>query len=81
MKKNRIVFRHASKTIECYETDGSWHCSVQGEKKPRGPFKSPGKAVQEGIAVAEKHAAIRDRVDRRRESKQVLADIMRKASS
>ncbi len=79
-KANRIVFRHRNKTIECYELDGAWHCSVQGEKAPRGPFKSPGKAVQEGISTAEKHSAIRGRIQQRRQSTQLDA-IIRKASS
>ena len=79
-KSNRIVFRHQSKTIECYELDGSWHCCVQGEKNPRGPFKSPGKAVQEGITTAEKHSAIRGRIQKRKKSTP-LDSIMRKASS
>lgn len=83
MKYARIIFRHRNKTIECFEEDGCWHCAVQGEKNPRQPFKTPGEAVQEGINVAEKHAAIRSRLQRKKvKSKQTaLASIMRKASS
>lgn len=78
-KTNRIIFRHHEKTIECYELDGAWRCAVQGEKRARGPFKSPGKAVQEGISTAEKHAAIRGRIEHRKSTS--LNAIMRKASS
>lgn len=82
MKFARIVFRHRDKTIECFEADGCWQCSVQGEKNPRHPFKSPGEAVQEGINVTEKHAAIRSRLQRKKTKlkQPALASIMRKAS-
>lgn len=75
MKDQRIVFRHRSKTVECWSTDGKWSCAVQGEKNPRGPFRSPGAAVQEGIEVAEKHSQIK-----RRMGAPKLSDILRKAS-
>ncbi len=82
MKTNRIVFRHKNKTIECFEEDGCWKCAVQGENNPRGPFKSPGEAVQEGIGVAEKQSAIRRRIKGKKSRQQPgLAAIMRKASS
>ena len=81
MKSDRIVFRHCQKTVECYSLDGSWHASVQGVKNPRGPFDTPGRAVQEGIAVAEKHNHIHKRVKSTRSKKNPkLQEILRKAS-
>lgn len=90
-KSNRIVFRHCKKTVECYtvETDPGWMCAVQGEKNPRGPFKSPGEAVEEGIAVASKQHHVRARMKHQKVNKAkvasirnpTLASIMRKAES
>lgn len=53
----RIVFRHHKNTVDVFqERDGSWYVSVQGEEEARGPFTSPGKAVEGGIAGAEDRA-------------------------
>lgn len=80
MKTDRIIFRHCAKTVECYHLDGSWHAAVQGERNPRGPFESPGKAVQEGISVAEKHGQIKRRLNGKKKPNPDLRAILRKAS-
>lgn len=68
MKSERIVFRCYGQTVECYLLDGSWWCAVQGETEARGPFKSSGKAVEQGLTVAEKARAIRRRIKKRKVS-------------
>lgn len=54
---SRIVFRHAKSTLDVFRAeDGSWYCSVQGEESDRGPFQTPGKAIEAGIDGAEQRA-------------------------
>lgn len=56
----RIVFRHHKGTVDVFQDQsGSWYCSVQGEDGHRGPFPTPGRAVEEGITGAEKRAQVR----------------------
>lgn len=74
MKSDRVVFRFHRKTVECYCTDGSWWCAVQGEIKKRGPFKSNGKAVEAGLTAIEKHENYR-----RLKQKKSISRIMQKA--
>lgn len=53
----RIIFRHHKTTVDVFpEGPSSWYCSVQGDQQARGPFETPGKAVEAGIAGAEERA-------------------------
>lgn len=82
MKKDRIVFRHRSRTVEVYSDDGAWRGAIQGEKEPRGPFKTPGSAVQACIEATEKQAHIRKRQEKKSPGRQSghLQDMLRKAA-
>lgn len=74
MKKNRTVFRYRGKTVDCYSKDGKHWCAVQGEKDPRGPFKTSGKAVEGAISAVDKQDAVR-----RQLQKKSISRIMQKA--
>ena len=66
MKEGRIVFRHQKTTVEAYKSDDRWVVSVQGEEELRGPFDSPGKAVEAGIEGAEARSKARSQRPKRK---------------